>query len=274
MRILLIFLFPGLPHPGAIGTAPSHELLNIWNEREKKLVDKGHQSFKLCEVLHHRPLTCIPTAEGCLLGMIKEGSSEWEKIVNEAARMIPRRENGGNCDFKTSVEVQKYASRCSCEIIRGGMKENLTPIGPTRLHVNPIFEPGPVEPRFSEWLVFEGVSVDESGQLHFLDVTVAYERAILNAIHYLSRFGYSEEQVYLLLSCCPCEGRISGIVDAPNAVSTLAIPAAIFDQDVRPRCGRVPSGPRVVKRTPDVLRCGYDGDLPITMNPGGGAQSS
>ena len=37
-------------------------------------------------------------------------------------------------------------------------------------------------------------------------------------------------QVYLLLSCCPCEGRISGIVDAPNAVATLAIPTAIFDQ--------------------------------------------
>ena len=37
-------------------------------------------------------------------------------------------------------------------------------------------------------------------------------------------------QVYLLLSCCPCEGRISGIVDVPNAVATLAIPVAMFDQ--------------------------------------------
>lgn len=37
-------------------------------------------------------------------------------------------------------------------------------------------------------------------------------------------------QVYLLLSCCPAEGRISGIVDAPNACATLAIPLAIFDQ--------------------------------------------
>ena len=27
--------------------------------------------------------------------------------------------------------------------------------GPTKLHVNPIFEIGPLEPRFSEWLVFE-----------------------------------------------------------------------------------------------------------------------
>ena len=41
-------------------------------------------------------------------------------------------------------------------------------------------------------------------------------------------------QIYLLLSCCPCEGRISGIVDVPNAVATLAVPLAIFDRDVRP----------------------------------------
>lgn len=139
-------------------------------------------------------------------------------------------------------------------------------MGPTPLHVNPIFEIGPVEPRFSEWLVFEGISVDETGQQHFLDATVAYKRAVLNAIDYISRFGYSKEQVrraqlsstqplslyqlhswnnqalnnsnkmvdqiqvYILLSCCPCEGRISGIVDSPNAVATLAIPTAIFDQ--------------------------------------------
>jgi len=44
-------------------------------------------------------------------------------------------------------------------------------------------------------------------------------------------------QIYLLLSCCPCEGRISGIVDVPNACCTLAIPIAIFDQ-VRSRQGR------------------------------------
>ena len=37
-------------------------------------------------------------------------------------------------------------------------------------------------------------------------------------------------QIYLLLSCIPCEGRISGIVDVPNACATLAIPVSIFDQ--------------------------------------------
>lgn len=120
-----------------------------------------------------------------------------------------------------------------CTVMKGGMKL-LPVVGPSPLSVNPIFEIGPLEPRFSEWLVFEGVSVDEQGQQHFLDATVAYKRAVLNCIKYLSQFGYTEEQVYLLLSCCPCEGRISGIVDVPNACATLAIPLAIFDRDVRP----------------------------------------
>lgn len=57
---------------------------------------------------------------------------------------------------------------------------------------------------------------------------------MLNCIKYLAKFGYTEQQVYLMLSCIPCEGRISGIVDVPNAVATLAIPLAIFDCDVRP----------------------------------------
>jgi formamidase len=139
------------------------------------------------------------------------------------------------------------------------MEQYLTPMGPTKLHVNPIFEIGPLEPRFSEWLVFEGLSVDENGKQHYLDASIAYKRAVLNCIDYLSKFGYTKEQVrcqtisklqpssiphllgfaetsvrlsqvYLLLSCCPCEGRISGIVDVPNACATLAIPVSIFDQ--------------------------------------------
>lgn len=43
-------------------------------------------------------------------------------------------------------------------------------------------------------------------------------------------------QIYLMLSCCPCEGHIAGIVDAPNCCCTLAIPIAIFDQVSPPYC--------------------------------------
>ncbi|KAF3530419.1 hypothetical protein DY000_02036315 [Brassica cretica] len=268
--------FPGLTHPGIIGTAPSKEILRIWNERERQLEES-------------------------------EGTPEWERIAKEAARTIPGRENGGNCDIKNlsrgskiylpvfveganlstgdmhfsqgdgeisfcgAIEMSGFLG-LKCEIIRNGMKEYLTPMGPTPLHVNPIFEIGPVEPRFSEWLVFEGISVDESGRQHYLDATVAYKRAVLNAIDYLFKFGYSKEQVYLLLSCCPCEGRISGIVDSPNAVATLAIPTSIFDQDIRPKTRKVPAGPRIVRK-PDVMKSTYDGKLETTRNPSSSSYS-
>lgn len=292
--------FPGLTHPGLIGTAPSKELLDIWNSREATLEKNGPHSIKLCDILHTRPLANLPTMEGAVLGMVKKGTSEWERIAAEAARTIPGRENGGNCDIKNLSRGSKIyfpvfvdganlsmgdmhfsqgdgeVSFCGaiemsgflelkCGIIRGGMDKYLTPMGPTKLHVNPIFEIGPLEPRFSEWLVFEGISVDEKGQQHYLDASVAYKRAVLNAIDYLSKFGYTKEQVYLLLSCCPCEGRLSGIVDAPNAVATLAVPIAIFDQDIRPQKQSVPSGPQLFRR-PDVLKCTYDGTLPTTKN--------
>jgi formamidase len=71
--------------------------------------------------------------------------------------------------------------------------------------------------------------------------------------------------VYLLLSCCPCEGRISGIVDVPNAVATLAIPTAIFDQDIRPKKGGPPVGPKLITHG-DVAKATYDGTEPLTIN--------
>jgi formamidase len=285
--------FAGLIHPGLIGTAPSPELLHIWNTREKKLVhecDTSHAKT-LCSHLKTRPLALLPLSYGAMLGSLGHykamggKDSEWDRIANEAARTIPGRENGGNCDIKNlsrgciiyfpvfvpganlsmgdihfsqgdgevsfcgAIEMSGYID-LKCSIIKNGMKL-LPAVGPSPLNVNPIFEIGPLEPRYSEWLVFEGISVDENGEQHFLDASIAYKRAVLNCIKYLSsNFGYTEEQIYLLLSCCPCEGRISGIVDIPNAVATLAIPLAIFDQDVRPpkTLETLASGIHVVKR--------------------------
>lgn len=90
------------------------------------------------------------------------------------------------------------------------MGQYLTPMGPTKLHVNPIFEISPLEPRFSEWLVFEGLSVDEHGRQHFLDASVAYKRAVLNCIHYLSKFGYTKQQVqFPLVQRCSVDLTVS-----------------------------------------------------------------
>ncbi|KAL0040283.1 hypothetical protein WJX77_002258 [Trebouxia sp. C0004] len=291
--------FPGLIHPGLIGTAPSHELLKIWNDRERKLVEDGEKAVTLGRVLHTRPLANLPEPVGCLLGSMDKNSEEFKKAAKEAARTIPGREHGGNCDIKNltkgckvyfpvfieganlsmgdmhfsqgdgevsfcgAIEMCAAFLTLKCTIMRGGMEQYLTPMGPTKLHVNPIFEISPLEPHFSEWLVFEGLSIDEYGRQHYLDASVAYKRAVLNCIHYLAKFGYTKQQIYLMLSCCPCEGRISGIVDAPNACCTLAIPTAIFDQDIRPCKEGPPVGPKLINRG-DLAKCKYDGSLPLT----------
>ena len=83
-------------------------------------------------------------------------------------------------------------------------------------------------------MIFEGISVDEKGKQHYLDANVAYRNACLNAIEYLKKFGYTGEQAYIILSAAPVEGRISGIVDIPNACCTLALPLNIFEFDIRP----------------------------------------
>lgn len=106
---------------------------------------------------------------------------------------------------------------------------------------SPIFHPGPVEPQFGpgRYLTFEGFSVDEKGKQHYLDATVAYRQTCLRVIEYLRRYGYSDEQIYLLLSCAPVQGHIAGIVDIPNACTTLGVPMDIFDFDIRPEAEAV-----------------------------------
>jgi formamidase len=101
---------------------------------------------------------------------------------------------------------------------------------------SPIYLPGPVEPHYGpgRYLTFEGFSVDEHGKQHYMDVTVAYRQTILRCIEYLRRFGYSDYQIYLLLSCAPVQGHVAGIVDIPNACTTLGLPMDIFDFDISP----------------------------------------
>jgi formamidase len=99
---------------------------------------------------------------------------------------------------------------------------------------NPLIQPGPIEPRYSNYLTFQGISVDNKDKQYFLDATLAYRQACLSAIRYLKRFGYTEEQVYCILSAAPIEGRIGSIVDIPNACCTLSLPTEIFSFDVKP----------------------------------------
>jgi formamidase len=243
--------FAGLTHPGLIGCAPSHELLAKWNKREADLVAQNPERVP--------PLANLPLAKNAVLGSLK--GAAFDRVAKEAARTVPPREHGGNCDIKNLSR----GSRIYFPVYVDGAKLSMGDIhfsqgdgeisfcgaiemsGFLDLHVdiikggvakygmvNPIFKPGPVEPHHSEYLIFEGISVDERGKQYYLDAHVAYKRACLNAIEHLKHFGFTGEQAYLLLSCCPCEGRVSGIVDIPNACCTLALPTSIFEKSILP----------------------------------------
>ena len=254
--------FAGITHPGLIGCAPSQALLNKWNKRETELVNTAPDLRTYGAGLSGDDpvLAALPNPTNAVLGQLDP--AEHDRVAAEAARTVPPREHGGNCDIKNlsrgtriyfpvyvegaklsmgdihfsqgdgeisfcgAIEMSGYID-VHVDIIKGGVDKYAM--------VNPIFKPGPVEPHYSEYLVFEGISVDEfTGKQYYMDTHIAYRQACLNAINYLKNFGYTGEQAYLLLSCAPVEGRISGIVDIPNACCTLALPTAIFDQPILP----------------------------------------
>lgn len=255
--------FTGITHPGLMGTAPSAAMLAKWNERERRLIDSDPSRVP--------PLALPPEPANVLAGTLR--GSELARIGAEGARTVPARENGGNHDIKNltrgsriyypvhvpgallsggdlhfsqgdgeitfcgAIEMGGFMD-LGVDLIKGGMETY-------GVSTNPIFEPGNVEPRYSEFLTFVGISVDhEKNTNAYLDATLAYQRACLNAIAYLTKFGFSPEQVYLLLGAAPVEGRISGVVDIPNACCSLYIPTAIFDFDIRPGA----SGPAFAER--------------------------
>ena len=252
--------FEGIIHPGLMGTAPSAQLLSKWNAREGALIATDPHRVP--------PLALPPEPREAMLGNVP--AEDFDRIAGEGARTAPPRENGGNQDIKNLSKGSRifypvYVDGANlsvgdlhfsqgdgeitfCGAIEMGgfidlrvdvLKNGMETYGVAE---NAIFMPGRVEPRFSEWLAFSGTSVTLEGEQKYLDSHLAYQRACLHAIEYLSKFGYSREQAYLLLGAAPIEGRLSGVVDIPNACATVYLPTAMFEFDVRPSA----SGPHQV----------------------------
>jgi formamidase len=177
------------------------------------------------------------------------------KVAAEGARTVPPREHGGNCDIKDLSRGSKiyfpvyvsggglsmgdlHFSQGDGEITFCGaiemagwlhLKVDVIKDGMAKYGIkNPIFKPSPIVPNYNDYLIFEGISVDEWGKQHYLDVHIAYRQACLNAIEYLTKFGYSKAQAYAILGTAPVQGHISGVVDIPNACATLWLPTDIF----------------------------------------------
>ncbi|MDX6254855.1 MAG: formamidase [Frankiales bacterium] len=245
--------YTGITHPGLFGTAPSADLLARWNARERALIATDPSRVPA--------LALPPLSQGTLAGALS--GSEFATVAEEGARTVPARENGGNHDIKNFTRGSRvfYPVHVPGALLSGGdlhfsqgdgeitfcgaiemggfidfhvdlIKGGMETYGVT---TNPIFMPGRVEPRYTEFLSFIGISVDHETDTNlYLDATLAYKRACLNAVAYLRKFGYSGEQAYLLLGSAPIEGRISGVVDIPNACCSLYLPTEIFDFDIKP----------------------------------------
>lgn len=244
--------FAGLVHPGLIGCLPDAGLLDTWNRREAGLIETNPSRVP--------PLANPPFAETAHMGRLKGAARD--AAAATGARTVPPREHGGNCDIKDlsrgarvyfpvyvkgaglsvgdlhfsqgdgeitfcgAIEMPGWIHLGVHSLIKGGMQKYGIK--------NPVFKPSPVKPEYRDFLIFEGISVDDVGGQRYLDVFVAYQQACLNAISYLTKFGYSPAQAYAILGTAPVQGHISGVVDIPNACATLYLPTEIFDFDINP----------------------------------------
>ena len=251
--------FAGIMHPGLIGCLPSQELLDTWNERETGLIATEPDRVP--------PLACPPDVKSAVVGKMTGEAAQRAKA--EGARTVPPREHGGNCDIKnltkgSTVYFPVYVkdgglsmgdlhfSQGDGEITFCGaiemagyldIKVSLIKDGMKKYGVkNPIFKPSVLTPTYSDYVIFEGISVDEQGKQHYMDVTVAYRQACLNAIEYMKKFGYTGAQALSILGTAPVEGHISGVVDIPNACATLWLPSEIFSFDINPNA----EGPKIM----------------------------
>ena len=243
--------FAGIMHPGLIGCLPDRPMLEKWNARETELFNTDPDRVPT--------LAALPNPTRAHMGKLK--GEAFEKAAAEGARTIPPREHGGNCDIKNLTRGSKvyfpvyvkggglsmgdiHFSQGDGEITFCGaiemagfldLRVSLIKDGVAKYGIkNPIFEPSPIQPNYVQHLIFEGISVDEAGKQYYLDAHVAYRQACLNAIEYMKKFGFTGEQAYAILGTAPVEGRISGIVDIPNACATLYLPTEIFKFPIRP----------------------------------------
>jgi len=263
--------FTGIVHPGLMGTAPSATLLSRWNAREGALIAQDPDRVP--------PLALPPEPEAAILGTLQ--GDAFDRAAREAARTAPPRENGGNQDIKNftkgtrvfypvfvdganlsmgdlhfsqgdgeitfcgAIEMGGFID-LHVDVIKGGMATY-------GVSENAVFMPGNTDPQYSQWLAFSGTSVTLDGEQRYLDSHLSYQRACLHAIDYLTKFGYSPEQAYMILGAAPIEGRLSGVVDIPNSCSTVYLPTAIFDIDIRPSA----NGPAQVDPGMGVPRAGF-----------------
>ncbi|KAF6260785.1 formamidase [Scenedesmus sp. NREL 46B-D3] len=298
--------FAGLIHPGLIGTAPSKELLDIWNEREGALVQDGPDGTTLGGVLHTRPLACLPEARGACLGSVEPGSAEWDRIAAEGARTVPGRENGGNCDIKNltrgcrvylpvfveganlsmgdmhfsqgdgevsfcgAIEMSGFLE-VKCEVIKGAWSSTSLRWGPPSCTSTPFSRSHPwSHATASGWCLRASLWTSRAGSTTWTPRWPTSARCSTPSTTWQS-LATRQSRCTCCCRAAPVRAASAALWMCPTqgaslAVATLAIPTAIFDQDVRPKKGGIPPQGVSLRGRGDVAKAIYDGSLPLTIN--------
>ncbi|KAK8846864.1 hypothetical protein IAR55_005954 [Kwoniella newhampshirensis] len=241
--------FKGRPHPGILGTAPSHDLLAEWHRRESELESTTVGGAGVS----------LPKVRGAYVGQdLAEGLRR--RIYEEGARTGPGREHGGNIDIGLATVGSKmylpvYIPGASlsvgdlhfCQsdgepttaIEMAGiitLRVNIIPDGVAQLGLKaPMFTTSPSEPIYGERICFTGLGVGPDGVQSNQSGSIAYRSAAFQAISYLRKFGYTREQAYILLAAAPIESRVVATANKPNFIISIGIPLGIFDFDISPK---------------------------------------
>src|SRR5262249_7328828 len=156
-----------------------------WNKREVEFIATNPTRVP--------PLANPPFAATAHMGRLKGDACA--RAAATGARTVPPREHGGNCDIKdlsrgARVYFPGYVpgaglsmgdlhfSQGDGEITFCGaiemagwthLKVDLIKGGVAKYGIkNPIFKPSPITPTYNNYLIFEGISVDEQGAQHYL----------------------------------------------------------------------------------------------------------
>jgi len=231
---------PGDPFMGVMGVAPSHELMETINGRERDLASRGGA------VLEPDRAHAIPAVE---------------HIACNATRTIAPHETGGNLDIKqltagTVLRIPVFVEgalfsagdahfaqgdneSCGTAIEMGATfyasfgllkgqarKRGIRDVqfyragnGPAPLHALP-----------ARYHATTGQCVTRDGYARSEDTSLAARNALLNMIDWLvDERGYTRQQAYAICSVA-VDLRISEMVDIPNFIVSAFLPLGIFTE--------------------------------------------
>ena len=255
--------YTGITHPGLFGTAPSAELLARWNRREQALIDTDPNRVP--------PLGLPPLAANTLAGQANGDVAQRDRAGRSTNGAGPReRRQPRHQELHARLAGLLPGAREGRQALR--RRPALQP-GRRRDHLLRRDRDGRLHrlPRRSDQGRHGEVRRHHQPDLHARQRRAAvlgvpdlhrglrrprHRHELLprrdgrlppgvpQRVEYLKKWGYTGEQAYLLLGSAPIEGRISGVVDIPNACCSLYLPTAIFDFDIRPTA----EGPKKTNR--------------------------